>query len=108
VQHVNVMGNGMEGLKDKRAIVGVGETKYSRRWCLNRLDPSGERRAAFGEACEVAAAKPSISNEGSIWIPGSYMSNSSSKAPNKESVKKLGTAHPCRYAKRDVGGDVPR
>src|SRR5712692_8671192 len=57
------MGHGMEGLKDKCAIVGVGETKYSRRWCLNRLDPSGERRAAFGEACEVAAVKPPISHE---------------------------------------------
>jgi len=28
VQHGNVIGNGMEGLKDKGAIVGVGETKY--------------------------------------------------------------------------------
>ncbi len=25
------------------------------RWCMNRLDPSGELRAGFGEACEVAA-----------------------------------------------------
>ena len=26
-----------------------------RLWCVNRFDPSGERRADFGEAYEVAA-----------------------------------------------------
>ena len=29
---------------------------------MNRLDPSGELRAGFGEACEVAADTPPISH----------------------------------------------
>ena len=33
-----------------------------RRWCMNRLDPSGELRAGFGEAYQAAADKPPISN----------------------------------------------
>ena len=31
-------------------------------WCMNRLDPSGELRVGFGEACEVAADKSWISH----------------------------------------------
>jgi len=56
VQQGNVMGHGMAGLQDKCAIVGGGETQYSRRWCMHRLDRSGELRAACGDACQGAAA----------------------------------------------------
>ena len=40
--NVNVMENGMEGAKNKCAIVGVGETKYSRDSGGTELSPAVE------------------------------------------------------------------
>ena len=38
------------GRPEKRPVEVLGNASGGGRWCMNRLDPSGELRAGFGEA----------------------------------------------------------